>query len=170
LTSSRSSSSRVWTSFCVRVAIGAILPTGDYHSALRYLLVGTLFLALAGSSHAALITVRTPTTNIGCLYSSEPGFGGPELRCDILSGLKPAPTRPKGCTLDWKYGFRIHPTGPALKVCAGDTAVNRRAKAVPYGAKWARGGFTCLSRRTGLRCHNRSGHGFLLSKKHSYRF
>jgi len=137
---------------------------------MRFVFVTALFLALAGSASAAVFMFRTPSSNIGCIFSSEPGFGGPELRCDILSGLKPAPTRPKGCTLDWKYGFRIRLTGPALKVCAGDTAVNRRAKAVPYGAKWSRGGFTCLSRRAGLRCHNRSGHGFFLSKKHSYRF
>jgi hypothetical protein len=137
---------------------------------MRFVVVTALFLALAGSASAAVFMFRTPSSNIGCIFSSEPGFGGPELRCDILSGLKPAPTRPKGCTLDWKYGFRIRLTGPALKVCAGDTAVNRRAKAVPYGAKWSRGGFTCLSRRAGLRCHNRSGHGFFLSKKHSYRF
>jgi hypothetical protein len=137
---------------------------------MRFVFVTALFLALAGSASAAVFMFRTPSSNIGCIFSSEPGFGGPELRCDILSGLKPAPTRPKGCTLDWKYGFRIRLTGPGLKVCAGDTAVNRRAKAVPYGARWSRGGFTCLSRKAGLRCHNRSGHGFFLSKKHSYRF
>jgi uncharacterized protein DUF6636 len=48
--------------------------------------------------------------------------------------------------------------------------VNRRAKSIPYGGKWSRGGFTCLSRKAGLRCRNRSGHGFFLSKQHSYRF
>ena len=137
---------------------------------MRFVVVTALFLALAGSASAAVFMFRTPSSNIGCIFTSEPSFGGPELRCDILSGLRPAPKRPKGCTLDWKYGYRIRPTGPALKVCAGDTAVDRRAKVVPYGAKWGRGAFTCLSRRAGLRCHNRSGHGFFLSKKHSYRF
>jgi hypothetical protein len=131
---------------------------------------GGLILAFSASAHAAIYFFRTPSSNIGCLYSAEPGAGGPYLRCDILSGLKPAPKRPKGCTLDWKYGYRLRPTGPALTVCAGDTAVNRRAKPIPYGGKWSRGGFTCLSRKTGLRCHNRSGHGFFLSKQHSYRF
>jgi hypothetical protein len=137
---------------------------------MRLVVVAGLSLVLAGSASGAVFAFRTPSANIGCIFTSEPSFGGPELRCDILSGLKPAPTRPKGCTLDWKYGYRIRPTGPTLKVCAGDTAVNRRAKVVPYGTKWARGAFTCLSRRAGLRCHNRSGHGFFLSKKHSYRF
>jgi hypothetical protein len=136
----------------------------------RFLLVSGLVLAFAASAHAAIYFFRTPSSNIGCLYSSEPGGGGPNLRCDILSGLKPAPKRPKGCTLDWKYGYRLRPKGPALTVCAGDTAVNRRAKAIPYGSKWSRGGFTCFSRKAGLRCRNRSGHGFFLSKRHSYRF
>jgi hypothetical protein len=137
---------------------------------MRFVVVAAVVLALAGSASAAVFMFRTPSSNIGCIFTSEPSFGGPELRCDILSGLKPAPTRPKGCTLDWKYGYRIRPSGSALKVCASDTAVNRRAKVVPYGTKWSRGAFTCLSRRAGLRCHNRSGHGFFLSKKHSYRF
>ena len=138
---------------------------------MRFLLVAGLVLAFAASTaHAAIFFFRTPSANIGCYFSLEPGAGGPYLRCDILSGLKPAPKRPKGCTLDWKYGFRLRPTGPALTVCAGDTAVDRRAKVIPYGAKWSRGGFTCLSRKIGLRCHNRSGRGFFLSKAHSYRF
>ncbi len=137
---------------------------------MRFVLVASLFLALAATAHAALFMFRMPSSNVGCVFSSEPGFGGPYLRCDILSGLKPAPRRPSGCILDWKYGYRIRPTGRALTVCAGDTAVDRRAKAIQYGHRWSRGGFTCLSRRIGLRCHNRSGHGFFLSRKHSYRF
>ncbi|HEY6836928.1 MAG TPA: DUF6636 domain-containing protein [Gaiellaceae bacterium] len=137
---------------------------------MRFLVVGGLSLAFAASAPAAVYLFRTPSSNIGCLYSAEPGPGGPYLRCDILSGLKPAPKRPRGCTLDWKYGFRIRPTGPALTVCAGDTTLDRRAKAIPYGGTWSRGGFTCLSRKAGLRCRNRSGHGFFLSKQHSYRF
>ena len=137
---------------------------------MRFAVVAGVFLVLAGSAGAAVFAFRTPSSNIGCLYSSEPGSGGPYLRCDILSGLKPAPKRPKGCTLDWKYGYEMRPTGRAQTVCAGDTAVDRRAKIVAYGTKWSRGGFTCLSRKIGLRCRNRSGHGFFLSRARSYRF
>jgi hypothetical protein len=129
-----------------------------------------LFLALAGTASAAVFLFRMPTLNIGCAYSNEPGGGGPNLRCDILSGLKPPPPRPKGCELDWTFGYRIRPTGKALRVCAGDTTVDRRAKVLRYGHRWRAGGFNCLSRRIGLRCRNRSGHGFFLSRRHSYRF
>jgi hypothetical protein len=137
---------------------------------MRFVLVGALFATLGGGAHAAVFIFRTPSSNIGCLFNADPGFGGTYLRCDILSGLKPAPKRPRGCTLDWKYGYRLRTSGPALTVCAGDTTVDKRAKALPYGRKWSRGGFTCLSRKVGLRCRNRSGHGFFLSKQHSYRF
>jgi uncharacterized protein DUF6636 len=134
------------------------------------LISSVLLLALAGAGNAAVFIFRTPSSNIGCAYDSGPEFAGPSLRCDILSGLKPAPVRPRGCTLDWKYGYRIFPTGKARTVCAGDTTVNPRAKVIRYGHRWRAGGFNCLSRKIGLRCHNRSGHGFFLSKKHSYRF
>ena len=134
-------------------------------------LVSTLLLALSGTASAAIFVFRMPSSNIGCAYSNEPGVGGgPSLRCDILSGLKPAPAKPPGCNLDWKYGYQMHPTGKALRVCAGDTTVDRHSKALRYGHRWRAGGFNCLSRRIGLRCKNRSGHGFFLSKKHSYRF
>ena len=129
-----------------------------------------LFLALTGTASGAVFLFRMPTANIGCAYSNEPGRGGPNLRCDILSGLMPPPPRPTGCQLDWTFGYRIRPTGRALRVCAGDTTVDRRAKVLRYGHRWRAGGFNCLSRRIGLRCRNRSGHGFFLSRKHSYRF
>ena len=134
---------------------------------MRAVLVVIAALALAAPAQAVLIQFRTPSSNIGCIYSSEPGNGGPYLRCDILSGLKPKPAR--RCTLDLT-GFEMRPRGRSTVVCAGDTAVNRRARAVRYGTTWARGGFTCSSKKAGLRCRNRTGHGFFLSRARSYRF
>jgi hypothetical protein len=136
----------------------------------RSAVVAVLALALATPAQAILLQFRTPTSNIGCVYSSEPGRTGPYLRCDILSGLKPKPARPRGCTLDWTFGFQMNRTGRARTVCAGDTAVDRHAKVLRYGHKWSAGGFSCASRRTGLRCRNRSGHGFFLSRTRSFRF
>ena len=137
---------------------------------MRTLLVTVLALALAAPAQAILVQFRTPTANIGCVYSSEAGRYGPYLRCDILSGLRPKPRRPKGCTLDWTFGFQMSRTGPARTVCAGDTAVDKRAEVLRYGTRWSRGDFTCTSRRTGLRCRNGSRHGWVLSRAHSYRF
>src|ERR671937_239341 len=97
-------------------------------AAVRAALVVVLALALAAPAQAILVQFRTPTANIGCVYSSEAGRYGPYLRCDILSGLRPKPRRPKGCTLDWTFGFQMSRTGPARTVCAGDTAVDKRAE------------------------------------------
>jgi Family of unknown function (DUF6636) len=142
-----------------------------YHGAVRAVAVAAvgLLLASAAPAQALVVQFRTPSANIGCVFSSEPVGRGPYLRCDILSGLKPKPSRPRGCTLDLT-GFELNATGRARVVCAGDTAVNRRAKVLRYGSRWSKGGFTCTSRRTGLRCKNRSGHGLFLSRARSYPF
>ena len=137
---------------------------------MRAVLVLVAAFVLAAPAQAVVSQFRTPSSNIGCAFSSEPGRVGPYLRCDILSGLKPKPPRPKGCHLDWTFGFQMRWKGRATGVCAGDTTVDRRAKVLRYGSTWSRSGLSCTSRRTGLHCHNRSGHGFLLSRGHSFRF
>jgi hypothetical protein len=134
----------------------------------RAVLVAMLALALAAPAEAVVLHFRTPSSNIGCIFSTEATLGGAYLRCDILSGLKPKPRR-RGCDLDLT-GYELSPRGRATIVCAGDTAVNKRTRALRYGSKWSRGGFTCTSKKTGLSCRNRSGHGFVLSRAHSYRF
>jgi Family of unknown function (DUF6636) len=127
--------------------------------------------ALAAPAWAAdvFVTIKTPTGNISCAYSRLTGQPA-VLRCDIRSGLVPRPPRPKGCALDWAYGYEMRTTGRAHTFCAGDTVLDARARVVGYGRSWTRGGFTCVSRRTGLTCRNRSGHGFVLSRKHSRTF
>jgi uncharacterized protein DUF6636 len=133
----------------------------------RATLVAVAALVLAAPAQAIVTQFRTPSSNIGCVFSSDPSLGGTYLRCDILSGLNPKPRR--ACQLDLT-GYQMAPKGRSSVVCAGDTAVDRRAHALRYGSKWSRGGFTCTSRKAGLRCRNRSGHGFFLSRARSYRF
>jgi hypothetical protein len=118
------------------------------------------------SASAKFVFFQTPSHNIGCVYQSSPAA----LRCDIRSGLKPPPSKPKGCTVDWTGGYQVGATGRAQKVCAGDTVLSQSARVVRYGTTWRRGPFTCKSTSSGLRCKNRSGHGFFLSREHSYRF
>ena len=107
---------------------------------------------------------QTPSGNIGCAYSDN------SLRCDIRSGIPHAPPRPKNCDLDWGGGYSIGTTGRATVMCAGDTAIEPHSRAIPYGATWHRGAFTCTSQLAGLRCTNTSHHGFFLSKDPSYTF
>jgi uncharacterized protein DUF6636 len=96
-----------------------------------------------------------PSGNIGCAY------GNGLLRCDIYSGLNPEPKR--DCELDWTGLDLVH-DGKAGPVCAGDTVSDQDDPVLHYGAKWSRAGITCRSRTSGLRCRNRKGHGFFLSR------
>jgi serine/threonine protein kinase len=104
-----------------------------------------------------VVSFRTPTGAIGC-------SAGTQLRCDIRSGLHP---RPAACA---GSGFSLRTTGPAAVACDHPTAILSGSPTLRYGTGWNRGAFTCRSRITGLRCHNRSGHGFFLSRGRSYRF
>ena len=92
------------------------------------------------------------------------------LRCDIRSGIKPKPAQPKSCELDFGDSYEIRTTGRTILVCHGDTAIDPRAKVLAYGKTWRTSPFTCASLKSGLRCKNGSGHGFFLSREHSYRF
>jgi hypothetical protein len=128
-----------------------------------------LVCAPATAAAPVVIQFRTPSGNIGCAYAS--GLGGPtNLRCDIRSRLKPRPRRPRGCQLDWGDSFEMNVTGRPVVTCHGDTAIDPRARVLRYGSTWRRGGFTCRSQTTGLRCRNRSGHGWFMSRQRSFRF
>jgi len=141
------------------------------------LLASALLLILGASSASAERTwgftikfVRTPSGNIGCVFSQDGTGLKQSLRCDIRSGIKPRPARPKNCDLDWGDSYELRPTGRAILVCHGDTAIDPHAQVAPYGTIWHAGPFTCSSAAVGLRCSNGSGHGFFLSRGHSYRF
>ncbi len=109
--------------------------------------------------------LQMPSRNIGCIFSQSPRY----VRCDVRSGLKPAPPRPRGCDLDWAYGLEMTPVSRPKTFCAGDTAL-AQGPVLAYGAKLRIEGFTCVSQRTGLRCANRAGHGFVLSRQRWRRF
>jgi Family of unknown function (DUF6636) len=127
---------------------------------------------LAVGAHAAaqpsvFVQFRTPSGNVGCSGSVAASGRPSYLRCDILSGLRPEPRRV--CRLDWT-GFSLMPTGPARPVCAGDTAFDRGARILRYGSTWKQGGYACRSLRSGLRCTNRDGRGFVLARARSFAF
>lgn len=123
-------------------------------------LSGVLFLVPAASS-ASPSSFRLPSGNIGCMYFDASSTGHAWLRCDVRFGLKPEPRR--ACELDWT-GIVFPTAGRPKAECAGDTAIDSRARVIAYGGKWSRGGYTCFSRRTGLKCTRRNGHGFFLSR------
>jgi hypothetical protein len=125
--------------------------------------------AQAAPQPSVRVMFRTPSGNIGCAGSVAPRSTGlpSVLRCDILSGLRPRPRGP--CELDWT-GYTFQGRGQARPTCAGDTVYDARAPVLRYGKTWKPGPFTCTSRRTGLRCTNTTGHGFVLARARSHRF
>ena len=123
--------------------------------------------AQAASQPSVYVHFRAPSGNIACAGSVAAKPLPSVLRCDILSGLRPQPRR--ACQLDWT-GFSLSSTGTARPVCAGDTVYDRRAPVLRYGMTWKQGGFVCRSRRSGLRCSNRDGRGFVLARARSFAF
>ncbi len=104
-----------------------------------------------------------PSRNIACAYVADREFGGPFLRCDLLSGLRPKPSG-RCREGDWA-AISLAPRSKARPICISDTVYDKRAPILAYGRKWIRGGFTCYSKRIGLSCSNHNGHGFFLSRQ-----
>jgi hypothetical protein len=127
----------------------------------------------AGDAEAAgsvYVGFRTPSGNIGCGYSKFTGETA-NLRCEIVSRLRPLPPKPRTCTDGvWGRAVGMAPTGRASGYCITDTVMDPGAPVLAYGRTWARGGFRCTSRATGLTCTNLSGHGWLLSRERSRLF
>jgi hypothetical protein len=106
-----------------------------------------------------LKTFRSPSGNIGCaLYE-----GG--ARCDIRKRDWSPPPRPARCPKETGYGqgVEVAHTGEAGFVCAGDTALDPSSSSLSYGTASEVGGSECISRKNGVTCVNRAGHGFFLS-------
>jgi hypothetical protein len=132
----------------------------------------------AGGAAAGASTLghfKTPSHNVVCDYA----YGAPGLKssvvCVIKSGLKPPPPRTVchgGDPTD--HVVALSATGHATEpTCAGDPGPlisERVARVLAYGHSWRHGGLRCTSEVKGLRCTNASGHGFFLSRVHSYRF
>lgn len=116
----------------------------------------------AGAASTRLIGFRMPSKNIACQYFRAEFGHKAVLRCDLLSGLKPRPS--KRCELDW-VGVAMTRRGKASPLCAGDTVYDKRLPILPYGHTWKHRGLGCKSSRAGLKCRNRGGHGFFLSRQ-----
>ena len=124
---------------------------------------------------SALLTVlessffwfQTPSHNIACTGDST------TIRCDtrfVTKYSRPV-YKPTGCDVDWGP-LGMGPRGRAHVLCVGDTALNPKANVLRYGSSKLYGGgaFRCTSRTSGLRCHNRAGHGFFLSRQEQSTF
>jgi hypothetical protein len=119
-------------------------------------------LPAAGASGASSITsFRTPSKNIYCAREQ---LGKTDmLRCDLQKIKHPAP-KPKGCQFGFGNSFGMNAHGRARALCISDSVFDPHAAVLPYGTTRHFGPFTCTSKTSGLRCTNRSGHGFKLNR------
>lgn len=125
-----------------------------------------LVLLTNGPARAELDTFQTPSKGIACIYDDGEFEGKPFLSCEVSGYLGQLPPTPKDCDLDWEARGTLSSTGKAsIGSCAGDTLMSPQARVLKYGTTWKRGPFTCTSATTGVRCKNRSGVGFLISKR-----
>ena len=139
---------------------------GEDDGAMARLLLSTVLITLAIGAVAATAgaaTFRTPSGNIGCLYTPASGSSAVGLRCDLKSVAHPK-KRPRSCQQSYGRAFLLSGTGRARRGCVGDTVLDPSAKVLRYGAKRRFGPFTCRSRESGLTCTSRYGHGFTLSR------
>ncbi len=116
------------------------------------------------------IDFRMPSNNIFCAYGTSTQPKDKWLRCDIMSGIKPEPRGACKYEGDRGVAASMGIYGKASFPCVSDTVYNTSAPKLGYGKTWQRGGFVCKSKQAGLRCTNKSAHGFFLSRQHSYRF
>jgi hypothetical protein len=130
--------------------------------------VAAVAVGTASARTTTLISFRTPSANIYCLYNSADSGSPAFLRCDIRSHLHPAP--PAHSCVEGVYGQSVGmtKTGAARVLCISDTTYNPQARVLAYGTSWARDGFRCTSRSAGLTCTNQRGHGFFLSRQSWY--
>ena len=122
--------------------------------------------AAAGARSNVLVSFRTPSKNIYCMYDSTSAW----LRCDIASGLRPRPPKPSSCQFDWGGTVEMNRSGRSRPGCVSDSVFAPNARVLRYGQTWSRGGLSCTSRTTGLTCRNSSGHGWFLSRARSRLF
>jgi hypothetical protein len=107
-------------------------------------------LALAVPAAAKDVVFTTPSKKIACrVYDEGTGL---VIRCDLFFLNDRA--------------VRMTRRGRAHLIHVTDTIGDPKAQVLGYGRTKRAGPFTCTSRRTGLSCHNRNGHGFTVSREH----
>jgi hypothetical protein len=104
---------------------------------------------------------QSPSNNIGCQYFDYDRQH--TLRCDIMEATVTA-RRPADCELDWGKAFEMRSKGSAIRLCYGDTVMDKALPVLAYGEVWQRGGFTCTSEQTAVTCFNTDRRGFALSR------
>lgn len=108
---------------------------------------------------------QLPSGRLHCAYQpADDQAGWPvSVRCDVQGVTFKVPA-PVDCPLDYGDSLALPATGRPVWVCHGDTVMNPQNPVLGYGKTWKKGSLTCSSATTGVRCVNRSGHGFELAR------
>ena len=125
------------------------------------LVLSLLPLAAPAFAQNSVTGFRSPSNNIGCQYFDYDRQI--TLRCDIMEATVTA-RRPADCDLEYGKTFEMRSKGDAIRLCYGDTIMDRALPVLAYGEVWQRGGFTCKSEQTGVTCFNADRRGFSLSR------
>lgn len=116
-----------------------------------FLLVAVVVaLLLPATAHAALF--KTPSGNVSC--GTGPNAGGFAIVCTVFSEANA-----NGQKL-WAMRRRGRP-----RVFRSKSNAATQVRVLRYGQTYRGFGIRCRSRKRALRCDNRSGHGFSLSKE-----
>jgi hypothetical protein len=122
-------------------------------------LAAVLLLAAPAPAAQTLRFFHSPSRNIDCVLTSD------SARCDLRAHAFTAPPRPRSCDLEWGSVLAVSKTSRRGGFgCVGDTARDPKSRALAYGRSVRVGSMRCVSRRDGMRCDNRRGHGFLASR------
>ena len=125
------------------------------------LALSLLTISVAANAQSSVTGFRSPSNNIACQYFDYDRQL--TLRCDIMEATVTA-RRPADCDLEWGKAFEMRAKGSAVRLCYGDTVMDKALPPLAYGEVWQRGGFTCTSEQTGVTCFNTDRRGFSLSR------
>ncbi|MDP3692634.1 DUF6636 domain-containing protein [Bradyrhizobium sp.] len=125
------------------------------------LAVSLLPLAATALAQSPPTGFRSPSNNIACQYFDYDRQIA--LRCDIMEATVTA-RRPADCDLEWGKAFEMSARGSAVRLCYGDTVMDKALPVLAYGEVWQRGGFTCTSEQSGVTCFNADRRGFKLAR------
>ena len=134
----------------------------------RFVIAFGLCMALgawaSGPALADIWTFETPSENIQCSVGQEASFS--DISCTIINRSGPtAKPRPSNCTKDWGHTFAMKDRGRVRMECVRLSRNKDGHQRADYGVTGEFGGFKCHSSKKGLRCENRDGHGFFLSRR-----
>ena len=145
-----------------RVTQPHILPAGIVMRLARVVKIGTATcLAIAGpvASWASATAIQSPSHDISCALA---GYKGAVL-CEVQDPTFAVPPKPSSCRYDYGIAFALTPSGSRGEIACVSSALEG-GRVLAYGQRVSAHGITCVSLPRGIRCSNRRGHGFVVSR------